>query len=501
MNYEVVSRGKDLKKYDCIVIGVFSGDEGKKSELKNLVAEVFSVDIDRVRKEEKFKSTDSEEFLLRVPGVDGTSRILFMGLGKWENKSAVLFKRRMLRAGLAIRARGYESSALLLPDCAIESKDFLESALMGFSIGLSQPFRLKFKSSNENKSSKVSRVGIYCKSKDVKTVDGTINFVKKIAPVISRVRDLVDKPANLLGTQEMVEEARKMVEGENVKIRIHKLDGKNHGNFPLVYEVGKGSSRAPLVMEMKYSPKGSGKRKKVCLVGKGIVFDSGGLNLKTFHSMSAMKNDMAGAATVVGCLVSSARLGLNVDLYGICPLAENFPSSNSYRPGDIIKSKSGKTIEIISTDAEGRLLLSDALTWAVEQKPDYIIDIATLTGACMVALGSFTAGLFSNDDDLAKQIEDGAKEAGEMLWRLPLLEEMVPSLRSDIADLKNASQDPYGGAIFAALFLREFVGNKKWAHLDIAGPAYFDKRTEMGPRGATGFGVHTLIKFLQKVSV
>ena len=215
--------------------------------------------------------------------------------------------------------------------------------------------------------------------------------------------------------------------------------------------------------------------------------------------MGDMKSDMAGAALCVGAMAAIGQLKPDLEVHALIAAAENMPDGDAYRPGDVWGSLDGKTVEIINTDAEGRLVLADALTYGRKLQPDVMIDHATLTGACMVALGALTAGFYANDDALAETYLKAAKSAGEGLWRMPLLDELRDSLKSDVADLKHTG-DRFGGSITAALFLREFVGDTKWAHLDIAGPAYLDRVTALGPKGGTGFGLLTFLAYLDALS-
>jgi leucyl aminopeptidase len=249
---------------------------------------------------------------------------------------------------------------------------------------------------------------------------------------------------------------------------------------------------------MSYKPKGGGK-KRVVFVGKGLTFDSGGLCLKTAEGMLDMKNDMAGAAATVAIVLAAARLELPVEVHGVVASTDNMTGGNAYRPGDVFPSRDGKTVEIINTDAEGRLVLADALAYARALQPDFLVDHATLTGACLVALGNFRAGLFSNDDALRMAYEKAATQSGEHFWAMPLDEDLRDQLKSSIADLKHTGSR-YGGSITAALFLREFVGKSRWVHLDIAGPAYLPETRGMHPKGATGFGVLTALELLRNLS-
>jgi leucyl aminopeptidase len=260
--------------------------------------------------------------------------------------------------------------------------------------------------------------------------------------------------------------------------------------------VGKGSVEPPRLIVLEYRGGGE-KERPVVLVGKGITFDSGGISIKPGAGMEEMKTDMAGGAAVLGTMEAAAGLKLPVNLVVIIPTAENMPDGKAYKPGDIITSMSGQTIEITNTDAEGRLVLCDALHYAVQKyKPAAMIDLATLTGACVVALGHEASGLMGNDQPLASALKKAGECCGERVWELPLWDSYGEAMKSDIADLKNAgSRD--GGSITAGWFLKQFVGKTHWAHLDIAGTAWSTKSRPCAPKGATGVGVRLLIEFLR----
>jgi leucyl aminopeptidase len=261
--------------------------------------------------------------------------------------------------------------------------------------------------------------------------------------------------------------------------------------------VGSGSTRPPRLVRLSYAP--AKPRATVALVGKGITFDSGGISIKPAEKMEEMKFDMCGAAAVIGTMQAAAALELPVKITGAIPSTDNLPSGSAYKPGDIITMMSGKTVEIVNTDAEGRMILADALHYASELQPDHLIDYATLTGACVVALASEAAGLFSNDDELARKLIECGERVGERLWRMPVWDDYKDLIRSDWADMKN-SGGRWGGAITAALFLKEFVDCPSWAHLDIAGTAYAEHETAREARGATGAGVRVTLAFLQSLS-
>jgi leucyl aminopeptidase len=288
----------------------------------------------------------------------------------------------------------------------------------------------------------------------------------------------------------------KLAKKSSVEVRVFDEKEMAARGFGGVLAVGQGSSRPPRFLQLTYAPARA--RTHVVLVGKGITFDSGGLSLKPNEGMAAMKTDMAAGAAVLATLLALPSLGLRLRVTGLVPVAENLPSGNAMRPGDVIRHYGGRTVEVLNTDAEGRLVLADALAYAdAELEPDYLIDLATLTGAIGIALGKKTAGLFSTDDGLAKSLLDAAESAGERLWRMPLVEEYRADLDSDVADLRNIGGPNSGGAIVAGLFLREFVGDRRWAHLDIASAARSDSEDEETTKGATGFGVRTLLTWLE----
>jgi leucyl aminopeptidase len=262
----------------------------------------------------------------------------------------------------------------------------------------------------------------------------------------------------------------------------------------LLLAVGQGSARESRVIHMVYTPEKKAK-KKLVFVGKGLTFDSGGLCIKPAPGMEEMKGDMGGAANVAALMAAVAITKPNVEVHGIIGSVENMPDGNAYRPGDIFGSLDGKFVEIINTDAEGRLVLADVLAYARELKPDLILDNATLTGACIVALGPTVSGFFANRDELAESMKVASKAAGEAMWHMPLVEELREGLKSDWADLKHTA-DRWGGSITAALFLREFVGDSPWVHVDVAGPSMYHRASGIYPKGGTGHGVLTFLKLI-----
>jgi leucyl aminopeptidase len=266
------------------------------------------------------------------------------------------------------------------------------------------------------------------------------------------------------------------------------------GGFGGILGVGQGSTNPPRLIELEYLGAGA-RRAPIALTGKGITFDSGGLSIKDAKGMETMKDDMGGAASILATMRAIAQLKPRLNVIAAIPTSENMPSGSAQKPGDVITHRGGKTSEVLNTDAEGRLVLADALAFLSEREPEAIVDTATLTGACMVALGDRITGAMGNDDGLVDELIAAGEMTGEPIWQLPLYREYRSLIDSSVADIKNIG-DRYGGAITAAWFLAEFVGDIPWVHLDIAGPAFSDKRHDLGPRGATGTPVRALVQFL-----
>jgi leucyl aminopeptidase len=319
------------------------------------------------------------------------------------------------------------------------------------------------------------------------------------AQAVATAREWVNIPANLLYPDSFAGQVRQLV--RNTRISIDVLDevALARDGYGGLLAVGGGSSRAPRLVRLAYRPRGANFH--LVLVGKGITFDSGGLNLKPAEGMYAMKCDMAGAAAVLAATWAIAQLGLKIKVTAYGALAENLPSATAYRPSDVLTIYGGKTVENGNSDAEGRLVLADALARSAEDHPDLVVDLATLTGACVIALGERTTGLMSNDQETADRVLDAAEAAGEELWQLPIPKDTRAKLDSKVADIRSVSGDRWGGALVAAAFLREFVPeNTPWAHLDIAGPSFGDKEYGYVSPGGTGVGVRTLIALARSLA-
>jgi len=318
-----------------------------------------------------------------------------------------------------------------------------------------------------------------------------------LAEAVAVARDLVNEPGGSLTPPAFAGEVVTLGQSYGFEVTVlEKADIEAAGMGGLL-GVNRGSEIEPRFLELRWRPEGTA-RGAVALVGKGITFDSGGLSIKPAEGMLTMKGDMAGAAAVVGAFCALSAVQPKVEVRGYVPLTDNMTGGDAMRVGDVLRISSGKTVEVHNTDAEGRLILADALARASAEAPDAIVDLATLTGACMVALGDDRAGVMGEHEGFVGQVLAAAEAAGELAWHLPLPGEWRPKLDSDIADLKNIAGTRYGGASIAGLFLREFVGEGiPWAHLDIAGPAFAESETVLSTKGGTGYGVRTLVALLR----
>lgn len=333
------------------------------------------------------------------------------------------------------------------------------------------------------------------------TASGAADAVATATVVVDAVgaaRDMVNTPPAQKRPPDLAQTMADLVDGADVKVKIFDGAALDDGGFGGILGVGRGSSEPPRLVELVYEPEGWSTH--VALVGKGITFDSGGLSLKSWKGMLTMKSDMAGAAAVAATLSACKAAGVGAKVTGLCALAENMPSGTATRPSDVLVHRGGTTVEVLNTDAEGRLVLADALAYAAEGDADVIIDLATLTGAQVVALGEDVAAILGTDEGLVNDLQDAGVSAGEQLWPLPLVERYTETLKSPVADYKNIGKAGHAGTITAALFLRNFTGDKPWAHLDIAGPSFRESADDAYlSAGGTGFGVRTLLAYLSSL--
>ena len=368
---------------------------------------------------------------------------------------------------------------------ALQSEAFLEGLLLS-------SYRFEsYKSKSETRFKGIEEIEIVSSKR---SVEKALARAIVICDATTQARDLVNMPPLDCTPAHLVKRAKEVAKRGKLEIKVFDREALKRIGAGGLLAVSQGSDQPPYLIRLSYKPRG--RRGKILgLVGKGVTFDSGGLSIKTAGGMETMKCDMAGAAAVLSAMQAVAHFKPRFEVRAYIPATENMIAGSATRPGDVIKALNGKSIEVLNTDAEGRLILADALALAEKEGCDTLVDLATLTGACMVALGTDYAGLFCADPKLREKLQEAAENSGERLWSMPLAPEYKENIKSPVADIKNTG-GPYGGAITAALFLKEFVKTDKWAHLDIAGPAFADSAKGILPRGGTGFGVRTLVRFI-----
>jgi len=443
--------------------------------------------------DEGFVGDDGQTLVFHTHGKVKSKRIALIGLG--AASALVEDSARKLGGRAAKLASDTKTAALVLPDIALSRAVVAEACAEG---ALLASYRFDRYLTDNVKKPALETLTFLVEKSEAGSANEGIERGRVIASAVMLARDLVNECPMALTPVKLAEEAR--THGKRVGLTVDVLDERAIAKerMGLLLAVARAASPyAPArVVRMRYRPAKKAK-KHVALVGKGLTFDSGGLDIKPAAGMLDMKVDMSGAAAVVGAMIAIAELKPDVEVTGYLGCVENGIGGNAYHPGDVLTSRKGLTVEINNTDAEGRLVLADVIDFALtEDKPDLLIDLATLTGACMVALGPSTAGLFSTDDVLAEDIKNAGTRVGEDFWRLPLNPDLQGQLKSPIADMRNTG-DRNGGAITAALFLKRFVDDRaRWAHLDIAGPATNDKEHPYTSKGAAGFGVRTLAALL-----
>lgn len=481
---------------DCDALVVFVPQEELTSSIFKDLDRRLGGALSKILRQEKFQGKVGDQILYHSSNSLRAARVIVAGLGKKENFSEETIRRASATAAIAARNAASARVSYTMPVGTKIPEDQVCRAIAEGAILGSYRF-IKFKTREEEVDpAKAIQVVSLLASKKA-SLQKALKWAKLMADVTCFARDLVNEPPNVLNPETLAEIAQKTARDSRLKFRVLNVPDLKKLGAGAILGVGSGSSVPPRLIELSYSSGKKGAR-KVALVGKGITFDSGGLSLKPSKSMESMKSDMAGAAAVLATMKALPVIRPKFDVIGILCAAENMPSGSAIRPSDVLRAMNGKTIEIVNTDAEGRLVLADGLSWAVKQGATEIIDLATLTGACIIGLGPYVAGAMGNDQSLIKRVIDAGREAGESIWQLPVPEEYDFMIKSDIADIKNLAPNSEAGAIQGALFLREFVGKAKWVHLDIAGPSWIEKDFFHTPKNGTGFGVRTLMQFLSR---
>jgi leucyl aminopeptidase len=479
---------------DVVVLGVWVFGGKKAPPALQAVDTALGGALMALLAKDEFSGKRDQMLSVATMGKMKATRLIVLGLGDRaaaRDPEVRAFAARAVRAAMGERAK---SLAIIVPDGA-ESR--LRAVAEGVELGA---YRFtKYFTGDRKPKAELTALTIFTSKKVGVTAKKDVVLGQRVAAAVNISRDLSNEPSNKLTPAQLALEAQKMAKANGLKIQVFDHKEILKRGMSLIDAVGRGSENEPRFVHMQYTPKGKSKRRLV-FVGKGVTFDTGGISIKPAAGMGEMKHDMSGAGNMVGLMAAVAALEPNVEVHAIMACAENMPDGKAYRPGDVWPSLDGKTVEIINTDAEGRLVLADALAYARALEPDVLVDNATLTGACVVALGNTCSAFYATNESTANEFQAALKASGEQMWRMPLLEELKDQLKSDVADIKHTG-DRFGGSISAALFLREFIGTvKNWVHADIAGPATADRASGWNPKGATGHGVLTFLALVERAN-
>ncbi len=436
--------------------------------------------------------------LIYTKGTILGKRILLMGLGKRGDFHLDKWRGAVSKAARILRDKGVKDFSLspyLRGERKISLEDFSQGLVEGIYLGLYH--FTEFKTEERENIKEVEQVHLVTPDgKKIFRIQKAVDVAEIISRAVYLARDLVSRPPNRKTPSMLAQMAKDVAKNNALRWEVFNMDKMRELGMGAILAVASGSREPPKFIILEYKPPKKS-LDTVVVIGKAITFDSGGLSLKPSENMDKMKHDMGGGAAAIGIIQAASQLKLPLHLVALIPATENLPSGSAYRPGDILTSLSGKTIEVISTDAEGRLILADALAYSQRSKPKAIIDLATLTGSCIIALGKNVTGMMGNDEKLKARVRRAADRTGEKVWELPLWEEYEEQIRSEIADIKNVGGRP-AGTITGGVFLKKFVGEYPWVHLDIAGPVWADKDKPYVPKGATGVGVRLVVQLLRE---
>ncbi len=468
---------------EAIAIGIF---EGEKSPAGN--AGILHDTIQQILTDEDFKAEEFTSRFIRTNDKNGElRRILLIGCGEKAD-----FKTRQLKQTMAFAIREAQKEnvrkvSFILPEFSTEN---LQTAIEGAILGV---YDNSFYRKKDETKIQIESFTIVSPETDDE-ISSAIERGRIIAESTNWTRNLADEPGNKLPPREFARRAAEMAEEFGLQVETLDKDEIKRRGMGGLYAVGQGSEEPPFIIVLKYEPENVESDEVLAFVGKGMTFDTGGISIKQPLGMEEMKSDMTGGAVALGAICAIARLGIKKRVIAVVPTAENMPSGNAYKPGDVIKTLAGLTIEVKDTDAEGRLILTDGIAYAKELGATKIVDLATLTGSIIIALGTLRTGLFSQNDEWANEITQAFEKAGELAWRMPVSDEYFSKIKSDIADFKNYGGRPDANA--AALLLSKFAGETPWCHLDIAGTSWFTEAQPYAPEGCSGHGVRTLVELV-----
>jgi leucyl aminopeptidase len=480
---------------EALVVTRFEDSDASKSADQFLGGAIGGL-LDEIIKSGDFHGKLHELAILYARAPVPAKRIVLTGLGQKKNFDLEKLRGAYAKAARHIRALGLKEFTFFMDtdDPRQTMNQMTEAALEGAILGLYQ--FTPYKTLERDKIKTIERITVVDDRNDaLREIRAAAKTAEIVARAVHFARDLVSTPGNEMTPSDMVRAARRIAKRKRVSLKVIDAAQMKKLGMHALLGVARGSDEPPKFIILEYQGAKRGES-PIVLVGKGLTFDSGGISIKPSENMGEMKSDMAGGAAVMGTIMAAAELNLPLNVVGLVPATENLPGGRAYKPGDILRSLSGQTIEVVNTDAEGRLILADALTYAQRFKPAAVIDLATLTGACKIALGDHVIGMLGNDGPLKEKIRRAGDQTGERVWELPLWEDYHELVKSDVADFKNAGSR-VGGAITAAVFLSKFVGDYPWVHLDIAGPAWLTKDKTYTPKGASGIGVRLMLQCLR----
>lgn len=489
MKIQLVESSWRSVQCDVLLVPVFQDEnwqEGLAAELDSALDGLLT----EMRDSGEWKGEDEDLAVIYRPSSLPAGRLILLGVGKEAEYDGAMIRKTIARAVRKLSACRFQKLAVFRRS-RLNPVNAAQAAVEGVVLGTYEGD--EYKTEDRSKAFLEEILFVADEPLDKESVEKGMRRGRIEAEATNLARALVNEPGNRINPSRLADKAREVSERFGLEIEILSEPELTEKGMEALLAVARGSDEPARLIVLKHMGAGHEAPVEAALVGKGVTFDSGGLSLKSPASMENMKSDKAGACAVLGAMQAIAQLQVPKNVIGIIPAVENMPSGRAQRPGDVVRSMSGKTIEVLDTDAEGRLILADALWYATQFKPKYIVDLATLTGACVVALGTLRAGLFSNDEALCESISRASERAGEKLWRLPLDHEYRKDLESSIADIKNIGER-WGGAITAAKFLEEFIDGLPWCHLDIAGVDLIKVCNRV--KIPTGFGVRTLVELV-----
>ena len=477
---------------DALVVGIFEGEESTTSGIANMVDEVLDGAIRRLVDLGDFEGKHKQTAVLYTQGGVAAPRLAVVGMGKSDEFDAE--KAREAAGEIACKLRDLGVKTIAIPTPSDAPSEMIQAATEGSLLALYQFNQHKTEGLDDVK--ELDAVTFLISDADGKSVlDEAVALGSAIAHGTNLARDLSNQPGNKLTPTMLAEKAREVADSTGLSCEIFDLAALKEKGFGTLLAVAQGSEEEPRFIALEYTPEGE-KRETVVFVGKGITFDTGGISLKPGKGMEEMKHDMSGAAAVLGAMQVIGNIKPDLHVVGLIAATENMPSGTAIKPGDVVTSYSGKTVEIINTDAEGRLVLADALGYAKRYEPQAVIDLATLTGAVIVALGNLTAGMMGTDQALMDRLQAAGEKTHERVWQLPLWDDYDEQIKSNTADARNIG-DGTAGTIAGAVFLKKFADGYPWVHLDIAGTAWDMKGSSYVPKTASGYGVRLLVQLAQ----